>query len=246
MRILLTSLVFIFLSCSPSKKDLSAQEIVDASMRASGTGKVLKATIDFSFRDKNYKAFRNRGAFKLERSFNEGNEQITDVLSNDGFTRFLNTAPTKIQDTMATKYSSSVNSVHYFSVLPNGLNDAAVRKKRLEDQSIFGKEYYTIQISFSEDGGGEDFEDVFVYWISKENFLIDYLAYSFHVNGGGVRFRQATNERFIEGIRFVDYNNLKKENTLTSLEKLAKAFEKGELQKLSEINLENIHVSLIP
>ena len=60
------------------------------------------------------------------------------------------------------------------------------------------------------------------------------MAYSFHVNGGGVRFRQATNERFIEGIRFVDYNNLKIENAFTSLENLAKAFEKGKLEKLSE------------
>ncbi|GGG98234.1 hypothetical protein GCM10011416_15400 [Polaribacter pacificus] len=246
MRIFLASLVLLFISCNTSKKSQTAQEIVDAAMLASGSEKVAKATISFKFRDIQYKAIRNQGRFLLERSFKENKDSITDQLSNEGFTRLLNNQAIQLHDTLATAYSGSVNSVHYFSVLPFGLNDMAVRKKRLADQVVFGKDYYTIQIRFSEEGGGEDFDDVYIYWINKETSLIDYLAYSFHVNGGGVRFREATNPRTIKGVRFVDYNNYKKENALTDLENLAKAFEKGELQKLSEINLEAISVQITP
>ncbi len=104
---------------------------------------------------------------------------------------------------MAVKYTGSVNSVHYCSVLPYGLNDAAVQKKLLEETSINQKPYYKVQISFAEDGGGEDFDDVFIYWIDKKTFKVDYLAYSFHENDGGMRFREATNERFVNGIRLL-------------------------------------------
>ncbi len=85
----------------------------------------------------------------------------------------------------------------------------------------------------------------YVYWINKQDFKIDYLAYSFHVNGGGKRFREATNERIINGIRFVDNNNYKAKNASTKLENLDKAFESSGLEKLSEINLENVQVRII-
>ena len=144
---------------------------------------------------------------------------------------------------MAVRYSGSVNSVHYFSVLPFGLNDPAVKKKFLKEATVKGKQYYKIEVRFSEEGGGEDFDDVFIYWIGKEDFLLDYLAYSYRVNGGGMRFREATNKRIVNGIRFVDYNNYKAKNASTKLENLDKAFENSTLNKLSEINLENVTVT---
>src|SRR6056300_886325 len=204
MRILLLSFI-LFISCQPQKKELTAQQIVDKSILASGTDKVSNSEITFQFRDKQYSAIRNNGKFKLIRSF----DSIKDVLSNSGFERFINEKSLKVVDSMALKYSNSVNSVHYFSVLPYGLNDKAVRKKRLPSSTINGKEYYKIEITFSENGGGEDFEDVCIYWIGKEDYLIDYLAYSYHTNGGGKRFRVLKEQCVKNGIRFVDYHNYK-------------------------------------
>jgi hypothetical protein len=60
-----------------------------------------------------------------------------------------------------------------------------------------------------------------------------------------MRFREAYNERYITGLRFVDYNNYKTENTTIPLENLAKAFEADELKLLSKIELENIKVDLV-
>jgi hypothetical protein len=243
MRNLLLLLIIVFVSCNSADSKKTAQDIIDASIIASGLDKVSNSEIEFEFRKRKYVASRNNGTFALERFTKRDSMLMHDVLSNNDFERFINDEKMHVPDSMKTRYASSINSVHYFSVLPYGLNDAAVRKKKLEDVTIKEKEYFKIQISFSEDGGGEDFEDVFIYWVNKDTHFVDYLAYSFHVNGGGMRFREAYNPRVINGIRFVDYNNYKATNASTKLEDLDKAFENNGLEKLSEINLENVKVN---
>ena len=245
MRIFLVLALLVFVSCNQKETPFTAQQIIDKSMIANGVEKVSNSKIEFDFRDIRYKANRKNGNFKLTRTFKKDSVLIEDELSNFGFKRFKNGQLSKTIDSMAVKYGNSVNSVHYFSVLPYGLNDEAVQKKLLKDATIKGKPYYKIQVGFSEDGGGEDFEDVFVYWIGKDDFKMDYLAYSYLTDGGGKRFRAPKNERIVNGIRFLDFNNYKPKNASTKLENLDKAFENNELTKLSEINLENVVVTLL-
>ena len=233
--------LLLMISCKPSELKLTAQEIIDKSILASGTDKVAKSIISFGFRDKKYDAIRENGKFELSRSF----DAIKDVLNNDGFTRFINNSIVKLEDSTASKYINSVNSVHYFSVLPFGLNDKAVRKSLVPSSTLKEKEYYKVKVTFSENGGGEDFEDVFVYWISKTDFLIDYLAYSYHTNGGGKRFRVLKEQCSKNGIRFVDYHNYKPKNRETELINLDKDFEKNQLEKISEIILKDIKVKIL-
>lgn len=92
---------------------------------------------------------------------------------------------------MALKYYNSVNSVHYFAYLPQGLNDKAVQKELLGEVVLKGEPYYKVRVTFAQEGGGNDYEDVFIYWFHKQKFTMDYLAYEFHVDGGGMRFREA-------------------------------------------------------
>tara|TARA_R110002073_G_scaffold128999_3_gene275053 strand:+ start:6674 stop:7420 length:747 start_codon:yes stop_codon:yes gene_type:complete len=240
-------LLFIFsivlISCKSKESELTAQQIIDKSIAVSGVDKVPNSSISFDFRDYSYKAIRKGGQFSLKRIKKQNDSIITDILSNDGFSRLINDMPSSVVDSMAIKYSESVNSVHYFSVLPHGLNDGAVKKKLLESVKIKGEEYHKVQITFKQEGGGIDFDDVFIYWIGKEDFQIDYMAYTFHVNGGGKRFREVRKEHLVNGVRFTDHNNYKPEDVNTDLSKLDQLFEKGELKKLSEINLENITIS---
>lgn len=245
MRNFLFLAFIVFVSCKQNNTPLTAQQIIDKAIIANGSDKVSNSEIEFNFRDKKYSANRNKGVYKLIRTFTEDSVMIDDELSNAGFKRFVNGQVSNIPDSMAVKYTSSVNSVHYFSVLPYGLNDGAVQKKLLEDVIVKGKSYYKVQVSFSEDGGGVDFEDVFIYWIGKDDFKTDYIAYYFLTDGGGKRFREPKNERIINGIRFLDYNNYKPTNASTKLENLDKAFENNELNKLSEINLENVQVKIL-
>ena len=230
-------------SCKTDKKLLTAQQIIDNSIKVSGVDKVHNSTLSFNFRDKKYIAERNSGVFVLKRISAKKDLQIEDQLSNQGFQRLINSRASMVADSMAVKYIESINSVHYFSVLPYGLNDKAVQKKLLKSTIIKGKKYYKVQITFNEDGGGVDFDDVFIYWIGIADFKIDYLAYTFHVNGGGMRFREVRKEHLIEGTRFLDYNNFKPEDTNTKLSDLDKAFENNKLIKASEINLENIKIT---
>jgi len=94
-------------------------------------------------------------------------------------------------------------------------------------------------VTFDQEGGGVDHEDVYVYWVHKQDMTVDYLAYSYQVNGGGVRFRSAYNRRKIGGIIFQDYINYKhdKDTPVSSLDAL---YETGKLTELSKIELKNI------
>ncbi len=247
-RILVSSLIIVIASigCNEKNKDENnAQEIVNKAIEVSGGEKIKSSVISFQFRDRHYKATRNNGEFILERRFQDSTKVVTDRLYNSGFKRFINGQQQNLQDSIAAKYGNSVNSVHYFSVLPYGLNDAAVNKKYLEQTKLMDKKYHKIKITFDEVGGGEDFDDVFIYWIGKESNEVDYLAYSFNENDGvGMRFRKAYNERYIEGIRFVDYDNYKPTDKATNILELDKLFEHNKLELLSKIELKNVEVKL--
>lgn len=242
--------VFLVFGCKNESKveSLSADDIISKSIEVSGGDSFEKSEIDFDFRDKHYYAKRNHGDFLLMRvTINANNDSIYDVLTNAGYERKLNDMiNVVVPDSLVPKYSASVNSVHYFSVLPYGLNDKAVNKTLIGEEDIKAKNYYKIKVTFDQDGGGEDYEDVFLYWIDKESFKIDYLAYSYNEDDGrGMRFREAYNERYVNGLRFVDYNNYKPKDKSIKLLDLGKAFENNQLELLSKIELENVKVDLI-
>jgi hypothetical protein len=115
----------------------------------------------------------------------------------------------------------------------------------MDETNIKNELYFKIKVTFGQEGGGTDFDDEFLYWIHKTNFTVDYLAYSYATNGGGIRYREAYNPRVIEGIRFVDYNNYKPSNLEFSLDELSVLFEKGALKLLSKIETENVRVSIL-
>ena len=237
-------ILFIILSCKDKKPAITAQNIIDKAISNSCNGNCDHVTIDFTFRDRCYVSKRDGGNFQYERITSDATGVTHDILSNNGFKRSRNDTLLAVVDSMVTKYSNSVNSVHYFVQLPYGLNAPAVKKELLGEDEIKGEKYYEIAVSFTEEGGGTDFEDRFVYWIHQQNYTVDYLAYSYTTDGGGIRFREAYNQRIIEGIRFVDYNNFKPESLEVSLTELDDLFEKGKLKLLSKIETEAVGVEV--
>ncbi|MDB9755117.1 deoxyribose-phosphate aldolase [Winogradskyella sp.] len=251
MKQILVAIIFIItLSCKSerqSEKVLKADTIINKSIEISGGEKFKNSRLTFDFRDRMYFANRNNSEFTLARiTVDKNNDSIFDMLSNNGFERFINDEFIQLEDSMAVKYSASVNSVHYFSVLPFGLNDNAVSKELVGEEVIKNMTYHLIKITFNQDGGGEDYEDVFVYWVNAKTFKPDYIAYSYNEDDGiGMRFREAYNERYVTGLRFVNYNNFKAEDTSIQLYELGKAFENNQLKLLSKIELKNVKVVLI-
>jgi len=237
-------LAFLVFSCQKETNEITAEEIIDKTIEAAGGDKYKRATITFRFREHIYKIRRRGGEFQLERSLEDSTGITRDVLNNTGFRRYFNDSLVTVPDSMIVRYSSSVNSVHYFAQLPYGLNDRAVNKEKAGDTIILGEPYYKLKITFEQEGGGADHHDVFLYWIHKDKFTIDYLAYKFLVNDGGIRFRVAYNPRYIHGIRFVDYENYTIDDFNTNLRDLDDLYLKGELIRLSTIETEVLDVEV--
>ena len=233
------------LSCGTSEKKSEGEKIIEKSIEASGGENYVNAEIDFTFRNRRYKSKRNGDIFQLERIVKDSAGNTThDVLSNEGLKRFVNSKAATVPDSMVTRISDGVNSVHYFVQVPFVLNSPAANKELLGEDEVEGETYYEVKVTFREEGGGTDFEDEFLYWIHKENFTVDYLAYRFFTNDGGIRFRKALNPRVVEGIRFVDYQNYKAKEFSTPLRDLDSLYEAGKLEFFSDIQTENISVSI--
>src|SRR5690554_3868721 len=186
----LTLLLLIFISCKHESKELLAQQIIDKTIINAGGDNYAHANIQFIFRDIEYSSYRKNGIFELTRKFTDSLGEVKDVLSNSGFERYRNLERVRLPDSMVNIYSNSLNSVHYFVQLPFGLNDAAVQKELVGKSEINGKIYYTIKVTFTKEGGGADHEDEYMYWIEADDFTMDYFAYKFYTDEGGIRFRE--------------------------------------------------------
>ena len=238
----------LFITSCKNKEAVSlpdATKIIKKSIEVSGGEVIANSDISFKFRNLFYKAKRLNGLFELTRQRIENDSTILDVLTNSSFKRMVNDSLVNLSDEDQQKYRSSVNSVHYFSVLPYGLTDNAVNHKYLDSTEIAGEPYHIIEVTFDQEGGGEDFNDVFLYWIHKNTYEVNYIAYQYFTEGGGLRFREAYNERNVNGVRFVDYNNYKPETKLVKLTELEALFTSGNLELLSKIELEDVKVQSI-
>ncbi|WP_420318505.1 DUF6503 family protein [Ekhidna sp.] len=225
----------------------TAQQVVDEAIKYSGTEVLRNATASFSFRDINYQYQVNGGSFTYTRIQQDsvGNE-VKDILNNSGLVRTINGDIVEITDEKSAAYTSSVNSVIYFAFLPYKLNDAAVNKSYEGQVSINNETYHKIKVTFDQEGGGEDFEDVFYYWFDSKDYSLDYLAYIYEEEEGtGTRFRVAYNTRIVNGVVIQDYKNLKpRVKGSVELKNIDQAYQSGDLVELSLIELEDVVISI--
>lgn len=223
-----------------AQKDLKASTIIAKAIEAHGGTRYDTADYTFVFRKNEYH-FKNDGvAFTYQVSYTgDKGEDIKDVIVNGAFSRFVNNEEQTLSEKKIATYSGALNSVIYFATLPHKLKDAAVNKSYQGSLTIKEKDYYVIKIFFNEEGGGEDHEDNYFYWINKETNKIDYLAYNYAVNGGGTRFRSFYNRRNIGGITFQDYVNWGADKD-ASLAELPSLFEQGKLKEFSKIETEHV------
>lgn len=216
-----------------------ADSIINTAIKAHGGDLYAKADYSFTFRDKKYR-FKNDGNnYEYSSEVQKGDSLIKDVMINSDFTRYVNSKKLNLTAEDAGKYGESLNSVIYFATLPHKLQDASVHKKYVEETTIKGKKYDVIEVTFGQDGGGQDFDDQYQYWINKETHLMDYFAYNYQVNEGGVRFRAALNARVVDGVTFQDYINYEAP-LKTPLKDLPALYEQGKLKEASKILTENV------
>ncbi len=217
-----------------------ASQTIDQAIRAhGGLEKYENLSLAFEFRGRTYKAARKNGLYQYERLFTDSIGAVRDIVRNDGFVREVNGLEAAVHDSMKVKYTGSISSVIYFALQPFPLKDPAVIPTYLGEVELEGRKQHKIEVRFRQEGGGPEFEDVFMYWIDVEEGFVNYLAYLYHTEGGGIRFRKGYNFREVEGIRIADYVNYKAEYGKVELEELDKLYEAGELEELSRIETEN-------
>ena len=243
---LLFALPLIFTACNSTKNANSSSSslsqadiILKKSIEAHGGSKYKNAHYSFIFRKKYFTFKNNQDQFTYTSTSEKDGIKIVDILENGNLKRKINGVEIQLSEKDKIRYSGGVNSVIYFATLPYKLQDKAVRNSYKGTTTVKGKTYDVLEIKFNQEGGGQDHDDVFHYWVNQENHVIDYLAYNYQVNGGGVRFRSAYNSRKVSGIIFQDYVNYKAE-VGTPLEDLPKLYEEGKLKELSKIETEKV------
>ena len=219
-----------------------ADSITFAAIDSAGLWGLDTSTVTFAFREGQYGLDVHDGVFVYTRSFVDtaGND-ILDVLTNDGFRRRTNGRATSLRPAQDSSAREALNSVIYFAFLPRWLaDDAAVRTYEGLD-TLRGKAYHRIRVGFRQNGGGVDFSDHFLYWFDVADASLDYLAYSYETNGGGVRFREAFNTRVVSGLTVQDYRNYAAvPEGSVPLEEIAGAWSRGRLTLLSTVSLEGV------
>jgi len=249
LKIVLPILFFtalIFFACS---KKLPTQitdpaafgkSVIERSIESHGGVKYDDAHYSFVFREKTYTFKNQNGGYKYtQNGVSKDGTKYFHVLENGNFKRIVDSQEEKLSEKKIRGYSNSLNSVIYFATLPHKLKDSSVNYLYKGKTTILNKDYFAVQISFDQEGGGDDHDDIYYYWVNVRNYRIEYLAYNFHVNGGGVRFRSAFHPQIVDGILFQDFVNYKAPKD-TPLEVLPKMFEKKSLVKLSEIKTEQV------
>ncbi|HET8736785.1 MAG TPA: DUF6503 family protein [Pricia sp.] len=226
---------------SPSKAQErdKADSLITETVAAHGGALYDKAHYKFGFRDKHYTFQNKNGGFIYTVTGQKDGNEIRDVLEKGILTRTVNGDTAELSPKDVVKYTEALNSVVYFATLPHKLQDAAVNSSYDGRTTIKGQDYDVITVTFDPEGGGNDHQDEFRYWINADTKTMDYLAYNYETDGGGVRFRSAYNPRNVGGIRFQDYVNYEAPIG-TPLKELPELYESGDLKELSRIETEEV------
>lgn len=242
----LSALLFITISCEQAAEEApksKAQQVVDNAIAYHGLKPMDNAELEFKFRDMTYTYSRNDGMYMYTRTQTDSTGAIVvDEMNNDGLIRYIDGEVAEITEERRAAYTRSVNSVIYFLLLPYNLNDTAVIKEYNGEIEMKGKKYHELRITFQLEGGGEDYSDIFLYWFDAEDYSMDYMAYLYYTDGGGLRFREAINPRRVEGVLIQDYINMKPEDEGMDIMDIDELFVAGELKELSRIIQENVEI----
>jgi hypothetical protein len=226
----------------PGDAPRTAEDVIARARAAHGADVLDHAAVAFTFRGDRFAVERDGGRFAYARETTDSTgAAVRDVLTNDGLTRTVAGDTVALSEREALIAEEAVNSVVYFFLLPYPLADPAVRARIVGADTLRGEPYDRVEVTFEEEGGGRDYQDVFLYWFHRNRTTMDFFAYSYEDSGGGARFRQAVNPRTVGGVRVVDHLNFEADPA-RPLGDLGRLWEADSLGLLSEIVHEDAEV----
>ncbi len=133
----------------------------------------------------------------------------------------------------------------YFCFLPFRLNDPGVFKHDLGLVDWDGRRLHKVKVTFQA-GSSTDAGDQYMYWFDHETARLEYFAYSYDDNGGGIRFRRAVRHRRVGGLLFFDQENLGVDGSGLSVDAIDAAYVRAAMRQVSTVRLEGIEVRALP
>jgi hypothetical protein len=259
MRLLvasLTSLLVLVVGCQSSQdgtnRSPSAEAVIDSAVAAHG-GEVLdRAVVSFTFRGDRYRIRQDEGEFHYRRTYTDSLDRtVRDGLTNEGMYRVVEGDTVSLTDEERSSLHTTVNSVSYFALLPEPLEEPAVQPDYSGRDTIDGTPYHRIRVTFQQEGGGEDWEDIFMYWFRTDTYAMDYLSYAFGLapdeTDTGTRFREAYNVRRINGVRVADYMNYTSDTlSYNQMAQYPTLWAQDALELVSRVEIDSVEVQPLP
>lgn len=225
------------------RSEPEASTVVQRGIEAHGGDRYEDVRVDFRFRDEDWSVIHRDGLFRYERVYEDDHgRRVVEVMTNDSTGRAVDGNPVELDDGARADVELDVNSVVYFSFLPFRLDEPAAQPRYLREETIRGEPYHAVEVTFRQEGGGPDWEDRFVHWFHAEEGTLDYLAYRFHRDDGGTRFREAVNRRERDGLLLQDYVNFHAEN-MEDIAGYPDSLQTGALERVSDVELEDVDVA---
>ena len=239
------------MSCNRSSEtEKAADSIIQSSIdQHGGLDRFEHSLIEFDFREYHYRRRKDGGSFLYTRTYADSlGREVFEATNNDSTWRVVEGQYQPLTDSTRFAIYEAINSVIYFALLPYKLTDEAVNSRYVSSAVVGDEPYHKVEVTFDQEGGGADYQDRFLYWFHKESAYLDYLAYTYEVNGGGERFREAYNRRTINGMVFQDYRNYRADSSALPNRAIARfdqLLAEGRITEVSTIALKNVRVELL-
>lgn len=248
LSIVLFSLIVTLFACSDMRKEEEPiDELISHIKQKHGSGLITQRNISFTFRGRDYEQRIEEGRSVKFRRFVEEGDTIVDkwIRTESFFERHINGELVTVTDSAKQEHKSAINSVFHFTFLPLFLTNNAVNAEIIDTVSIGTDPYCKIKFTFNKDVELDipSTDNIYIYWINLNNKTLDYLAYEYFTNDGGLRFRKAYNRRSIGGITFQDYMNYRPRDTTVTLMTIDEAYNRREIEEVSKIVNTNIQVT---
>ena len=236
--------------CQSPDPTPSAAAVIDSARAAQGAPVLDEAVVTFDFRGDDFRVRQDGGQFHYRRSYADSlGRPVTEGLTNDGIYRVVNGDTVSLSSSERDAVETTVNSVTYFALLPEPLGDSAVQPTYSGRDTIDGVPYHRVKVTFRQEGGGRDWEDVFMYWFRTDTYAMDYLAYAFGQGPDeepGTRFREAYNVRRVNGVRMADYRNYTVDTlSADQMEEYPDLWARDAARLVSRIELDSVQVRLL-
>lgn len=245
-------LIFVGCQSSSSPSSPAAPAVIDRAIQAHGVDVLDHATMTFTFRSTTFRLRHHRdGRFHYRRALTDSlGQSVVEGITNDGPYRVIDDDTTTLGPDGRTEVETAVNSVAYFARLPAPLDDPAVQPSYSGRDTIDGTPYHRVRVVFKQEGGGSDWEDVFLYWFRTDAYTMDYFAYAYGLGADeetGTRFRAADNVRRRGGVRIADYDNYTAD-TLSpdQMHRYPDLLARDLLTHVSRVALDSVEVRTLP